>query len=36
MEVCFESGFNNLSYFNRQFRKLMNRTPMEYRKTIKP
>jgi len=30
-EVCYESGFNNLSNFNRYFKKIMNRTPMEYR-----
>lgn len=32
IEVCFESGFNNLSNFNRQFRKIMNCSPVEYRK----
>ena len=29
--VCFASGFNNLSHFHRQFRKLVQLTPSEYR-----
>ncbi|MFN4145658.1 MAG: AraC family transcriptional regulator [Runella sp.] len=29
-EVCFESGFNNLSYFNRQFRKIMGISPLQF------
>ncbi|HPT22057.1 MAG TPA: AraC family transcriptional regulator [Bacteroidales bacterium] len=32
MEVCFDSGFNNLSHFNKQFRKATGMTPSEYRK----
>ena len=31
-DVCYECGFNNLSYFNRQFREITNKTPLEYRK----
>jgi len=31
-EVCYDSGFNNLSNFNRYFKKLMNKTPMEFKK----
>jgi AraC-like DNA-binding protein len=31
-ESCFESGFNNLSYFNRQFRSIIKMSPQEYRK----
>ncbi|MDB5279619.1 MAG: helix-turn-helix-domain containing protein AraC type [Ferruginibacter sp.] len=31
-DVCYECGFNNLSYFNRQFKNLTNRSPLEYRK----
>lgn len=31
-DVCYESGFNNLSYFNRQFKKITNLSPLEYRK----
>lgn len=30
-QVCFDSGFNNLSYFNRQFQKIRNETPSSYR-----
>lgn len=29
-QVCFESGFNNLSNFNRQFRKIMSYTPTQF------
>ncbi len=31
--ASFASGFNNLSNFNRQFKKVMNVTPKEYRQT---
>ena len=31
-EICYESGFNNLSNFNRQFKKIMKKSPLEYRK----
>ena len=31
-EVCYESGFNNISNFNRQFKKAMNYSPSEYLK----
>lgn len=31
-DVCYESGFNNLSNFNRYFKKIMNKTPLEYKK----
>ena len=30
--VCYESGFNNLSNFNRYFKKIMNKTPFEYKR----
>lgn len=30
-EVCFACGFNNLSNFNRSFKKIMHTTPKEYR-----
>ena len=30
--VCFESGFNEVSYFTRQFKKIMKLTPQEYQK----
>ncbi|WP_341214743.1 AraC family transcriptional regulator [uncultured Wocania sp.] len=29
-EICFESGFNNISNFNRQFKKTTNYSPTEY------
>lgn len=31
-EIAFEVGYNNLSFFNRYFRKLMDASPQEYRK----
>lgn len=30
-QVCFASGFNNLSHFHKQFKKVMGLTPSEYR-----
>lgn len=29
--ICYESGFNNISNFNRQFRSIMKMSPSEYR-----
>ena len=31
-DVCYECGFNNLSYFNRQFKINTSKSPLEYRK----
>lgn len=31
-QVCFKSGFNTLSNFNRQFKQVMGRTPLQYKK----
>jgi AraC-like DNA-binding protein len=31
-EVCFDSGFTNLSYFNRQFKQLVKMSPQQYQK----
>ena len=31
-EVCYQSGFNNLSYFHRNFKKITQYPPLEYRK----
>ena len=31
-QACYESGFQTLSNFNRQFKTLMKRTPLEYKK----
>ncbi len=30
-QVCFESGFNNLSHFNDQFKRVVHLTPTEYK-----
>lgn len=34
IEVAYECGFNNLANFNRQFKKLKDMTPSNYRKTL--
>ncbi len=34
-EVCFDSGFNNLSYFNKQFKKTTGTAPTQYRLRFK-
>lgn len=34
-EAAFKSGFNNISNFNRIFKKTMGCTPLEYRKTLR-
>ena len=34
-EICFESGFGNLSHFNKQFKQYMNETPLQYRKLVR-
>lgn len=31
-EVCYDSGFNNLSNFNRYFKNITTKTPLEFRK----
>ncbi|REC42660.1 MULTISPECIES: AraC family transcriptional regulator [Chryseobacterium] len=31
-EVCFESGFNNFSYFNKTFKEYIQKSPSQYRK----
>src|SRR5690606_3294542 len=31
-QICYESGFNTLSNFNKQFRAFMGMTPTEYRR----
>ncbi|HQS53299.1 MAG TPA: AraC family transcriptional regulator, partial [Daejeonella sp.] len=33
VEIAYKCGFNNLANFNRQFRKIKNMTPSEYRRT---
>ncbi|HLO79750.1 MAG TPA: AraC family transcriptional regulator [Chitinophagaceae bacterium] len=34
-EACFETGFENLSHFNRTFRRFAGQNPSEFRKTLK-
>lgn len=34
-EICYESGFNTLSNFNRQFKERMGMTPLAYRKDFR-
>ncbi len=34
-EVCFESGFNNFSHFNRSFKAFTGKNPSEYRNQLK-
>lgn len=34
LQICYESGFNNLSNFNRQFKKFTSLSPIEYRKKV--
>jgi AraC-like DNA-binding protein len=34
LQICYESGFNNLSNFNRQFKRINKITPMEYKKSL--
>jgi transcriptional regulator GlxA family with amidase domain len=31
-EICFESGFNNFSYFNKTFKEYIKKSPSQYRK----
>ncbi len=33
-EIAFQSGFNNLSNFNRRFREITGRTPLQYREML--
>ena len=35
LDVRLDSGFNNLSHFNRQFKKVTRLPPLEYRKRFK-
>ncbi len=35
LEVCYDSGYNNLSHFNKQFKKTTGVAPSEYRKRFK-
>lgn len=31
-EVCYRSGYNSLSYFNRKFKAITNHSPLAYRR----
>lgn len=33
-EVCFECGFNNVTYFNKLFKQIMHKTPSQFKKTF--
>src|SRR5690606_24514087 len=33
-QICYESGFNNMSNFNRQFKKVTGKSPLQYRNEI--
>ncbi|MDZ7604363.1 MAG: AraC family transcriptional regulator [Cyclobacteriaceae bacterium] len=35
VRVCLDSGFNNLSHFNKQFLKTVGMTPSQYRKNLR-
>ncbi len=35
LRICYESGYKNLSYFNRQFREITGKSPKEYRQAFK-
>lgn len=35
LDVCLDSGFNNLSHFNKQFKRIIGLPPKEYRKQFK-
>lgn len=34
-DVCFESGFNNFSHFNKHFKQITGKTPLKYRNEMK-
>lgn len=35
LRICYECGFKNLSYFNRQFREIVGKSPREYRNAFR-
>lgn len=34
-EICFQSGFNNFSHFNKKFKEFTGKSPSEYRKNVR-
>jgi YesN/AraC family two-component response regulator len=32
LEICFDCGFNNVTYFNKVFKDIMLKTPSDFRK----
>ena len=34
-DICFECGFNNYSHFNKKFKEMMGRTPLQYRNELR-
>ncbi len=34
-EICFQSGFNNFSHFNKKFKEFIGKSPSDYRKHIR-
>lgn len=35
-EICFDSGFKNMSYFNRRFKEIMHESPSAFRRRMSP
>ncbi len=35
VDICYQSGFNNLSYFNRKFKDITGYSPLNYHKALK-
>jgi len=33
-DICYECGFNNYSHFNKKFKEMMGRTPLQYRNEL--
>jgi AraC-like DNA-binding protein len=33
-QICYECGYNNISYFNRQFKNIIGQTPLEYKRDM--